>query len=135
MSYELALKTAGAKIYKMEYFGSYQGDWIALVSYQGKLGWVHDYFGSCALCDAFQNEFDYRSTFHYHGDKYWTIDGDELNEDCPKCAEILQRLKEFGEEYLNDLKTFEEVYTEIQKCNGYDDQKMLDWLIENRNLV
>lgn len=57
MSYEEALKAAGAEVHAYETFGSYQGDWWALVSYEGKHGFVHGYYGSCSGCDAFEAEF------------------------------------------------------------------------------
>ena len=40
MSYKNALKAAGAKVIEFKYFGSYQGDWVALVEYKGERGWV-----------------------------------------------------------------------------------------------
>ena len=40
MSYQDALKAAGAAVLEFESFGSYQGDWVALVEYKGERGWV-----------------------------------------------------------------------------------------------
>lgn len=57
MSYEDALKAAGAVVHAFEEFGSYQGDWYALVSFKGRTAFVHGAYGSCSLCDAFQAEF------------------------------------------------------------------------------
>ena len=41
MSYEKAMELAGAKVIEYKAFGSYQGDWWALVEYKDKKGWVN----------------------------------------------------------------------------------------------
>lgn len=38
MSYKKCLEIAGAKVIAYEEFGSYQGDWIAVVEYKGVKG-------------------------------------------------------------------------------------------------
>ncbi len=52
--YDDALRLAGAEVHAYESFGSYQGIWLAKVTYQGKTGWVRGYFGSCSGCDGLQ---------------------------------------------------------------------------------
>ncbi len=44
MSYEMCLEKAGATVVAFQEFGSYQGEWFALVEYNGERGWVE---GSC----------------------------------------------------------------------------------------
>ncbi len=80
--YDEALKAAGAEVLAFENFGSYQGDWWAKVRVNGKLGWVHGYFGSCSHCDAFESEFGWR---------------DDEKADYP------ERLKKFGAGYLEEM--------------------------------
>ena len=52
--YADCLELAGAKVYAYERFGSYQGDWWALIRFNGKRLWIHGYYGSCSVCDALQ---------------------------------------------------------------------------------
>ena len=59
MSYQEALEAAGATVHAFEFFGSYQGDWWAKVTYNGETGWVHGSYGSCSGCDAFEAEFGF----------------------------------------------------------------------------
>lgn len=59
-TYETALKEAGATVHAYKTFGSYQGDWLALVTFDGRTGWIHDYYGSCSGCDALESDLGYR---------------------------------------------------------------------------
>lgn len=68
MSYKSALFAAGAKVLTYESFGSYQGDWLAKVEYNGEIGWVAGSYGSCSHCDAFEAEFGY--SYEDEGDDY-----------------------------------------------------------------
>lgn len=80
--YQSALEAAGMVVHAFESFGCYQGEWMAKVTTQdGMQGYVHDWFGSCTVCDSFQAEFEYR----------W--DEDEDSEDYQR------RLAEFGRRY------------------------------------
>jgi len=85
MSYREALEAAGAQVLMFEHFGDWQGSWLALVDYQGQRGWVQGAFGSCDHCDAFQAEFDWDSDF--------------------ACEGVQQRLVQFGQSYLDDLRS------------------------------
>jgi len=53
-TYSGALVAAGWNVIAEESFGSYQGDWWALVERDGKRGWIHDSFGSCSGCDTIE---------------------------------------------------------------------------------
>jgi len=102
MGYKESLELAGAVVHDYQEFGSYQGDWWAYVTYEGVKGWVHDYFGSCCGCDAFQGEFGYDLN-HYHGDKYMDADYDDLDLSCPQCQAIKQKMIDFGKKYLENI--------------------------------
>ena len=82
MSYELALEAAGCDVIEYVEFGSYQGEWLALVKYDGQCGIVEGSYGSCSGCDSFQAEFG-----------WYDDERDDYQE----------RLKSFGEGYLPAL--------------------------------
>jgi len=128
MGYQKALEKAGATVHVFDSFGSYQGDWWAKVTYQGKTGWVHGWFGSCSGCDSFQAEFDFEH--HSHEDNDWVdpiySDSDFL-EGCPECESIMKRLAEFGRSYLDDLYTQEQAEKEAGQH--------ADWDVEAESMV
>lgn len=112
MSYEKALKAAGAEVIDYREFGSYQGDWWALVEYQGKRAWAHGAFGSCSYCDAFQAEVG-----------------------CDYEAEDYEsKLAQFGASYLSDLWTQEAAEKEAAKYIEWDREArdMLDFIKSKR---
>lgn len=110
MSYRTALESAGAKVLAFDTFGSYQGDWAALVEYKGERGWVQGAFGSCSHCDAFDAEF---------GDP--SLDGDEYD----------ARLKSFGESYLGGLLSTEKVHKHFEDYAEYDIESEIaaEWVL------
>jgi hypothetical protein len=79
MSYDLALAAAGCEVVEYQAFGSYQGDWYAMVVFGDEKGIVTGSYGSCTYCDSFESEFG----------------------DCnAKDNDYNERLKSFGESYL-----------------------------------
>jgi hypothetical protein len=108
MSYSEALTAAGAEVLDFKYFGSYQGDWFALVNYQGTKQWVHGSYGSCSVCDAFESEFNYSE----EACEEHRYDHDDTQAGCAECksahAAYQQKLVEFGRHYLNNTMTQEE---------------------------
>jgi len=102
VSYEKALEAAGAKIVAFEYFGSYQGDWYALVEVDGQRGWVNGSFGSCSGCDAFEAEFGYWPMEQVGGD---FVDADDQRHS--RHVEYTTKLADFGKGYLDGLMTQE----------------------------
>jgi hypothetical protein len=80
MSYQTALEAAGAEVHAFDYFGDYQGTWVAKVTYKGETGWIEGSYGSCSGCDAFEAEFGY------------SYDDED--------KDYQERLKLFGESYL-----------------------------------
>mgnify|MGYP006292009643 CR=1 FL=1 len=101
MSYQGALEAAGAVILEFKEFGSYQGDWYALVEYQGERGWVQGCYGSCTECDAFEGEF---------GDWY----------DKKDDADYHERLKSFGEGYLPPMRDVAGLLAEMDERGEWD---------------
>lgn len=109
MSYREALVAAGAVVIDYKEFGSYQGDWFAIIVHNGVKGIVKGSFGSCGGCDAFEGEFNY------------------TDDSTPE--EHQKRLKAFGEGYL-DMITIEEAVTYAEKNTSWDLEaaEMVSWL-------
>lgn len=82
MSYQCALEAAGCEVIEFKEYGSYQGEWLAVVKVNGELGVIDGCYGSCSGCDAFEAEFGF------------------CDEDKPDYKE---RLAEFGKTYLPAL--------------------------------
>lgn len=93
MGYRDALQAAGADVIAFQMFGDYQGTWVAKVIYEGANGWVIGGYGSCSSCDAFEGEFG------------WSY------QDEPNYEE---RLKKFGESYLQRMLTQDEIEHEYK---------------------
>lgn len=85
MSYREALVAAGCDVLQFEEFGSYQGEWLALVSHGGFTGIVEGSYGSCSGCDAFEAEFG------------WDFESDC---DASEKPDYRKRLADFGNSYL-----------------------------------
>lgn len=97
-NYKWALEVAGATVLAFSDFGSYQGDWLAKVEWDGKTGWIKDYYGSCSGCDAFQAE---------------------LNRDWEKGYKK-QEVIDFGRRYFHEIKTYEEVLEDVSRNIEWD---------------
>jgi len=115
-SYKESLEAAGAEVLAFESFGSYQGDWVALVNYNGTKGWVSGYYGSCSGCDAFEAEIGY------------TSDEDSID--------YKERVKQFGEGYLEHILNTEDMLKNASKNLDWDmdAQKMVDFINNNKEL-
>jgi len=94
MGYKEALEETGAHVLEYETFGSYQGDWFAVVNYNNQIYLIRDSYGSCSGCDAFEAEMGYSSS------------------DTP---EYKQKLIAFGEGYLD---TPADIDAELEKFNN-----------------
>lgn len=132
MGYEKAMEAAGATVHGFERFGSYQGDWWAKVTFEGRTGFVNGCFGSCSYCDAFESEFGYsdpRCETHE-----WDSEGAK---DCSGCmvaeAEYEDRLAAFGKEYLDNLMTGEQALAAAGKNIEWDHdaEEMVAWVKAN----
>lgn len=102
VSYEQALAAAGAKVLEFKNFGSYQGEWVALIFHDKQFKWVHGYFGSCSGCDAFEAEI-----------------GDCDRDDMPAYQ---RRLAEFGKSYLENAADEEELIKKFTKQGEWDSE-------------
>lgn len=140
MAYQEALEAAGAKIVAFEQFGSYQGDWWALVNTpDGRWGWINGSYGSCSGCDAFEAEFGWGGqqycTRHEYGRNI--LLGEEC-EDCTKAAlDHTEKLAAFGMEYLDGVMTQEEAEIQAGRNLEWDSdaQEMLAFVKANGCLL
>jgi hypothetical protein len=109
MSYRVALEAAGAKVLDFQSFGSYQGEWFALVEFEGRAGWIQGHFGSCTHCDAFEAEFDY------------------AYQDSPDYQE---RLAKFGRSYLDDMMPAAYWIVQLRERAEWDSESAdaADWI-------
>jgi hypothetical protein len=113
MGYREALEAAGAEILAYSEFGTMQGDWCALVNYDGVSRWINGYFGSCSGCDAFSNEFDYVDT---------------------ETQEYQEKLAAFGKTYIDAWFTQEEAERHASENIEWDKdaRDMLDFIVEHK---
>jgi len=116
--YHTSLVAAGAQVLSFYMYGDYQGAWLAHVeSPDGRTGWIRGAYGSCSGCDAFEAEFGYDvHSYEKHPEIYGSIvlrgtfvDG------CEECAELKERLIKFGQAYLTELETADEIGEEFVK--------------------
>jgi len=114
-NYAKALEAAGAKVLLFKEFGSYQGDWLALVVLPDRSGWVRGSFGSCSGCDAFESEFGWKDEKE---------DPEEYN----------IKLKAFGENYLEQIMNDEEALKEVSRNLDWDTdaQGMVDFINKHK---
>jgi len=132
MGYQTAMEMAGAKVLEVKQFGSYQGEWWALVEYQDKKGWVNGSYGSCSGRDAFQAEFGYSA--HLHQDNnYCNPMYDGFVDNCENCQDVKQRLMDFGKSYLEHTMTQEQAIKAASENLAWDfeAQEMVDFIKEH----
>lgn len=125
MGYIESLEAAGAVVLDSEFESDYQGAWAALVEYKGQVGFTGGYFGSCSGCDAFEAElgYDYHECKDAEGNAIGERWGEKAGPDkCAECADYLRRLEEFGQSYLDDLKTVEQVRADQEYCVANPDE-------------
>lgn len=115
MSYDVAMKAAGAKVIEYKQFGSYQGDWWALVEFKGHRGWVHASYGSCSGCDAFEAEMGWDSHSHSDNDYVSVTDISSWRNDCETCLGYRKKMVAFGADYLNSMMTQAEAESYLEK--------------------
>lgn len=113
MSYRQSLEAAGARVLAFEYFGDWQGSWIALADYNGEQIWIQGSFGSCTHCDAFEAEFG-------------LTDIDEQSEDYNL------RLADFGRSYLESPIQFDNLLRRYLADSEWDfeAQDIVFWIRE-----
>ena len=129
MGYKECLELAGAKVIDYAAFGSYQGDWIAYVEYKGKTGFIKDYFGSCSGCDSYKSEFDFSNHDCIDG-KYYSPHYSGYKDNCELCQVERLRAIKFGEAYLEDILSYDEVLRKVSENLTWDSgaQEMVDFV-------
>ena len=120
-----ALKAAGLRILAWECFGSYQGQWAAhVVTPDGMIGYVNDWYGSCSVCDSFQAEMD---------EFMWDEGTDKFNE----------KLKEFGQRYevlptsywLDWCRRTRDALADVDDYVWEETESMYHWILEREGLT
>lgn len=136
MGYREALEAAGATVHQFKEFGSYQGDWWALVTTpSGARGWIRGGYGSCSGCDAFQSEFD-SGTKECEEHRYGSTD-----RNCVECANLQAqyqaRLAKFGEGYLDGFMSQAEAESKASQHLQWDQeaQPMLDFIRKHGDVL
>jgi hypothetical protein len=135
MSYTQALEAAGATVHAAEYFGSYQGDAMADVTYEGRRGILAFGFGSCSGCD------DFEATFGYDDGETCDEHRWEADADCGRCViaafDFANKLADYGRDMLNgvmygdvELARYREQLVEQTRWDG-DAQAQLRWYDEH----
>lgn len=132
MSYRESLEAAGATVHQFKEFGSYQGDWWAKVTVDGKDGWINGSYGSCTGCDSFQAEFGWDDEPQCGDHRY----GPEVK-DCQLCDAMAKvyriKLAQFGKRYTDNVLTQEEAEKEAAANLEWDSDaaEMLSWIKAN----
>ena len=110
MGYTEALEAAGATVHDAEYFGSYQGDAMADVTYEGRRGILAFSFGSCPGCDSWAEFEGYRDQ-ELCAEHEYEYD-ESITDRCEPCvaAKALWRSRsaDFGRDMLNGLMLTDE---------------------------
>lgn len=118
--YSGALQAAGAVVLEFRAFGSYQGDWYALVDYKGERGWIRGCYGSCSHCDAFESEFGWSSDDGCDEHPY------SSHSDCADCKakadEYQTRLASFGRSYCDGLQSADTICAELDERGEWDSE-------------
>lgn len=139
MSYEQALTAAGATVHASEHFGSYQGEALADLTYEGRRGILSFGFGSCSGCDSWE-------AFEGYGDNESCPDhkyeyNSSVTDRCVLCgvAKALwqSRVADFGRDMLNgvmfttaELARYREQLVEQTEWD-HDAQAQLRWFDEH----
>ena len=122
--YKAAMVAAGAVVHEFKSFGSYQGEWYALVTYEGETGWVSGCYGSCSGCDSFEAEFGWDE------DEYCEEHRFNADVACQECAEKAEehqkRLADFGRGYLTPLP-IEHFQKPLADAAEWDDESKAIW--------
>jgi len=103
MSYETAFAAVpDCQVVWAEYFGSYQGRFLAKIIYKGETLFLHDWYGSCSGCDSFEAEFG-------------------LDDDSK--PDYQERLAAFGLPYVESALPLENILATLRKeASDWDDE-------------
>ena len=112
------LERQGFEILDWESFGSYQGDYAAIVKKDGKVGFTVIGYGSCSGCDALQALEPYYM-FEPNRDEYDFED----EEDEETYSEKLKQYNEHLKQYHKDLQEYADTLTENVEYGSYEELK------------
>lgn len=131
MGYKESLQAAGATVIAYKTFGDYQGTWLAKVEWNGQIGWVEGFYGSCTFCDAFEGEFGYDSATAL-GEDFW--DGEYRPATQADVDAYETRFKTFGLHYLESnfatqAEKESEIAHKVADCDWDDEySRILEWV-------
>lgn len=106
-----ALEAAGARVLAFRHWGTFDGDWWALVEVDGgERAWVNGWAGSCASCDPYETECGEQAFICVQHDTWDVIhDHPERIAACPDCQANRSRrsavIRAFGARHLADRLT------------------------------
>jgi len=127
VSYIEAMERAGAAVKDSEYFGSYQGEILAHVEYDGLDGFVAVSYGSCSGCDWYEAEVPYQRGCYEH--RY-----DERPDTCDDCARVQANIDsiivKIGESILDGIMSADAMIAELSKRAEWDSEArgMIAWV-------
>jgi hypothetical protein len=125
MGYKETMQAAGAKVIAYKTFGDYQGTWLAKVEWNGQIGWVEGFYGSCSGCDAFEAEFGYESRPVVGDEDFWDETKGSYSPATQADVEAYDaRFKAFGLRHLErNLATQAEMESEVSNREDYGDDE------------
>ena len=144
MGYSETLEAAGAKVLAFQEFGSYQGNWYAVVDYNGEIGVAEGSYGSCSVCDAFEAEFGCGDEPPIEKDgKYFRnnwVDDEITKEEYDQLKSDYQtKFSNFGADYLRNISNKEMIKTRLDEItkkteeDGYsfyeEEKEGLEWCL------
>jgi len=125
--YQQALEAAGAVVHEFKEFGSYQGEWFALITYNGEKGWVTGSYGSCSGCDSFEAEFGWADE-DCSEHRYRHV------AECIGCQEAKAKhqakLADFGKTYCEGVGSLDGVLAQLDKNGEWDSdsREAAEWI-------
>lgn len=127
-----AIESAGAVVKEFKRFGDHYNGIFIIVLGDGRI--IDGAYGSCSTCDSFLREFDHYPELHIHDGKKTVFNFENFKEGCAECDLVKQRLKTFGESYLHQACSLEQLIgiyrrktEELDYC-AEDDLEVLKYL-------
>jgi len=142
MAYQECLEKAGAEIISFKEFGSYQGEWMAMVRFNGETGIVQGYYGSCSGCDSYEAEFAFTNEVYEEDGKFYNSMYSECSKEEYDAAKLEQNEKErqFGLGYLStpleSKAYFEKRLKDIESKDDWfseEEKESIQWAIDEFN--
>lgn len=114
ISHQEILKRQGFEINVFETFGSYQGDYAAIVQKDGKVGLAIIGYGSCGGCDALEG---------IHGSITYPPSEEDYKENPDAAKEQAEYYEESVTTYHKDLQEYAEEIERGVRWGTYDELK------------